>query len=290
MINKKIQEEIESLKSLHNIVETYEEIAAMRMRKVKKSVLQNREFLSGLNDIFQQVEHSYESQILLLKSKRRVKGKTTIPSVANNGKTVRVFVAANTGLYGDIIKRTFSVFMTDYTKDPSAIMVLGRLGKRLCDEAGLAGKYEYFDLPDVSVDDKAIKSIFATVVSYKNIIVYHGIFVDMLNQNPTKSLITRDILTTERSDSERRVECIFEPTLENIVSFFENQILGALFEQSIYESDLSKFASRMISLDLATVNIGNKLKQSYFTNKKVTHKKLNSKQVTLLSGISMWHS
>jgi F0F1-type ATP synthase gamma subunit len=260
----------------------------MRMRRVKRSVLQNREFLSGLNDIFQQVEHSYGEQIKLLKKSHRYKVNSKVPSVANNGKTVSVFISANTGLYGEIIKKTFNLFMTDIAKTESDIFIIGRLGKRMYEDAGMTNAYTFFDIVDSGSNEKNIKEIFSKLIEYKNIIVYHGLFKDMLVQIATKSYIAREILSTERSDNETTVECIFEPSLENIVTFFETQILGALFEQSIFESDLSKYASRMISLDVASVNISNRLKMAYFNSRKAVHRKINSKQITLLSGISLW--
>lgn len=288
MALSKAKEEIATLKGLQNIVETYEEIAAMRMRRVKKSVLQNREFLSGLNNIFQQVEHSYTDQLQLLRKSSIKKKNSKASQLKNNGKTVSVFIASNTGLYGDIIKKIFTLFASDISKSNTDIFIVGKLGRRMYEDAGITQPFEFFDVKDSGGNEKNIKDIFAKLINYNNIIVYHGLFKDMLMQIATKSYIARDILSTEKSDNETRVECIFEPSLENIVNFFETQILGALFEQSIFESDLSKYASRMISLDVATVNIDASLKSAYFNSRKSMHKKINSKQVTLLSGISLW--
>ena len=55
--------EIETLEYLRNIVETYEEVASIRMRRVKTSVLQNREFLEGISRIYYQVKYSYVREI-----------------------------------------------------------------------------------------------------------------------------------------------------------------------------------------------------------------------------------
>jgi ATP synthase F1 gamma subunit len=292
MNKNKLTEEMAILSSIHTIVETYEEIAAMRMRKVKKSVLQNREFLSGLNEIFQQVEHSYAEEIEAL-HKGRQRGNSSVPSISNNGKTVHVLLSANTGLYGDLIKKTFSLFVKESVESNSDMAIIGRLGRNLFEESVSARntgtmEYTYFDLPDSIQISNEIKKIFNFLVQYKNIVVYHGIFRNILSQIPTKSYIARDILQTEMSENEARVECIFEPTIENIVSFFENQILSALFEQSVYESNLSKYASRMISLDYASVNIESKIKSTKYQRKKLNHGLVNSKQLSLMTGMSLW--
>ena len=49
---KELKEELISLEEFLTMVEAYEEISALRMRKVKKSVLKRREFMQGLNEAF----------------------------------------------------------------------------------------------------------------------------------------------------------------------------------------------------------------------------------------------
>ena len=46
---KELKEDLISLGEFLTMVEAYEEISALRMRKVKKSVLKRREFMQGLN-------------------------------------------------------------------------------------------------------------------------------------------------------------------------------------------------------------------------------------------------
>ena len=94
---------IRSYKDFKDMVEAYEEIAARRMRKVKDTVLKDREFFKGLSDVFRFVRHSYEvylQKIRALKSKNLYK--------KTNGKKVVVLLSSNIGLYGDIVFRTFN--------------------------------------------------------------------------------------------------------------------------------------------------------------------------------------
>jgi len=60
---RELKREKDFLINLRTIMETYEEIAATRMTRVRTSVLQNRNFLLGLNSIFKQVRFSYEEFI-----------------------------------------------------------------------------------------------------------------------------------------------------------------------------------------------------------------------------------
>ena len=74
MVNKQdIKHELDKIGILKDLVEAYEEIAATRMRKVRSSVLQNREFLSGLTSVFQDVKSSYRKEILRIMKEKKMK-------------------------------------------------------------------------------------------------------------------------------------------------------------------------------------------------------------------------
>ena len=81
------------------------------------------------------------------------------------------------------------------------------------------------------------------------------------------------------------VAYLFEPSVEEVAKYFEEQVLSSVFEQVTYESNLSKFASRMVSLYSASDNIKKSLKRVDFSMKKYKHKVFNSKQITTLSSV-----
>src|SRR3989344_7919014 len=119
MVTKKeVIKENDFLTTLRGIVETYEEIAATRMSRIRSSVLESRDFLLEINAIFQQVKSSYKDKITLLMKKKRIKDPSKLTFIKRNGKTLYVFVSANTGLYGDIIRKTYDVFISSLEKEP----------------------------------------------------------------------------------------------------------------------------------------------------------------------------
>lgn len=291
---KKLKNEIAAIQTLGQIVEAYQEIAAIRMRRVKKSVLQNREFLSGLNDIYAQVAYSYKNQ-----RKNRIAKKKKVGNLRKVTKdTVAILLSANTGLYGDIVKQTFDYFVKDTAGKNVDIVIVGRLGKKMYDNSGLTKKYTYFDYSDSGEDIENTKKIIQSVVEYENISVYHGMFKSILSQVPQRTAVTGNIMSDLVGDAvvqvdpqtKKPVKYIFEPTIDDIVTFFEKGILTSLFEQTVFESGLSKFASRMISLDYAMANIKNSLKDASFKMQKLKHTTLDAEQMSTLSGYSLWNN
>lgn len=72
MLQRKIiLEELQALNSIKELVESYEEIAVVRMQRIKDSVIKTRDFLSDLSDIFVDLKSSYLREIKDLLSKRK---------------------------------------------------------------------------------------------------------------------------------------------------------------------------------------------------------------------------
>ena len=82
---------------------------------------------------------------------------------------------------------------------------------------------------------------------------------------------------------------LFEPSLEQVMKFFEQQIFTSLIEGTIKEAELAKFASRMITLDSATENVKSALKAVQNQQRVLQHRKSNKRQQELLTGISLWN-
>lgn len=280
-----LKNEIMDLEGFLNMIEAYEEISAFRMRKVKKSVLSRREFLQGLNEAFSYIIYSYGVYRKNLK-------KNKDPNIlSNNGRNVLVLLSSNTGLYGDIILRIFSVFIDEVRRADSTtdIVITGRLGKKLYDASGVRKNYKYFEMSDTASNDENIKNLLDYITEYNSVNVYHGVFKSILVQEPQRTYLTGEILKIEGNKEKYNLSFIFEPSVEKVAKYFEKQILSLIFEQSVFESGLSKFASRMVSLDTAASNTTLRSSGMGFELKKAKHKRTNTNIQENILGGALWN-
>ncbi len=279
-----LKKELETLLYLEEIIQAYEEIASIRMQKVKKSVLSNRAFLDGLRKLAIEVRTSYKKELLRLDAKNK-----SHQIRKTNGKSVAVLLSSNTGLYGDIINKVFREFSTYINANTgSDIVIVGRTGRRMFELTAKEGNFKtpvYFALSDSSTDKENTNKILNFVIDYTDIRVFHGLFVDMLRQDPVGQVMTGErALDDSRENIEHR-EYIFEPSLEELVAYFEQEILRSMFKHSIHESNLSKYASRMISLDVATERINNQITEGKLSFQRERHRIQSSKQNATLASI-----
>ncbi len=278
---RQLQIELHTLKDFKTIIGSYQEIAALRMRKVKTSVLQNREFLNGLSDIYQRVLVTYQ-----LSAPK--KSKSSFQIRETNGKSVSVLISANTGLYGDIIRKTYELFLNNVSNNNHDLVIVGRIGRQLYENTYKKREYTYYESVDNGLADAKIADLVNHVLKYSNIVVYHGIYQSILDQRSIATFVSGNNAINDNNIKVAELKCLIEPSIEEVLSFFEKQISSTLFEQTVHESSLSKFSSRMVSLDIANENIKSFIKKVRFSQLKVMHKSNNLQQMERLSGISLW--
>jgi ATP synthase F1 gamma subunit len=279
---KYLKMEKSSLSDFLSMIEAYEEISAIRMRKVKKSILERREFMQGLNEAFAYIAYAYKIYRESLKEKAKHKVLNT------NGKTVSILLSSNTGLYGDVVRNTYDLFENDIRNVETDIVVVGRMGKKFYEESDLKRPYQFFNLSDTGIDEVNTKALLDYVVDYTSVIVYHGVFKSILDQEPFKTMVTGELMKIEQSLDTHDTRFLFEPSVEKVAEHFEKQIAALIFEQTIFESSLSKFASRMVSLDKSADNVGDKLKYISFNLSKAKHKDINAGLQANILGGAVW--
>ncbi|HSW96639.1 MAG TPA: F0F1 ATP synthase subunit gamma [Candidatus Saccharimonadales bacterium] len=290
---KVILEELDALNSIKDLAESYEEIAVIRMQKIKDSVLQTRDFLAELSDVFVDLKSSYEREVKDLLF-RREKGDKTLPSMLQkNGKTLMVYLSSNGKLYGSVTQKTYKLFIQDLKTtqtDVVDIAVIGRAGKEMFENSGIDKPFDFFEIPDTSVDITHIKQLMKKFLLYDRVHVYYGKFGNVVRQSPIETSITgEDIFETEVvTATPREDRFIFEPILEKIFHFFETQIMANLFSQTLLENQLARHASRVNAMEEALLHIEGETKRLHQVTNRLKHQLQNKKQLETISGLALW--
>ena len=84
------------------------------------------------------------------------------------------------------------------------------------------------------------------------------------------------------------VNYLFEPSVEDILEVFQSEILASVFGQTIYESQLAKFASRILHLDDSLQNVDQRLQTVHIDYRRLQHDLMSRKQLSRMSGVSLW--
>ncbi len=288
---REAEEQIKRLLALGDLSRAYAEISANRMKKTRDGVVKSRDFLGEIALIFEEVRRSYRKEVLKLLKWRRTRSGEKVTFLAHNGKAVAVLLSSNTGLYGGIVGEVVERFAEEITASPETeVSIVGRLGRSLFISRFPDRPYTYFDFPDNYLDKQALVEIVKHIVQYEQIHIYYGKFVSVVSQKAEVHNIAAEtpVSMEKGEDVGPKHKYIFEPTLEEILAFFETQMFTSMFEQTISESQLAKFASRMLAMDRAYQNITHEVDRTKLIKLRISHEQQNRKQLSLMSSMRLW--
>lgn len=285
--SKVISAEIELVVSFKVLAQAYQEIAVMKMQRIRGSVLRTRDFLEDLSYVFQDVKESYRKEIISHPKMKKNANPLKFSTLNKNGRSVVILLSSNGWLYGDIIMKVYRSFLSYVLKKTSDIVIVGKVGKSLFDDEKIKKPYKYFEVPDGLIALADIKAIISYIIEYENVRVYYGQFINIINQNAIQSVISGEYSDFKKEKNES-LNFLFEPGLETLFNFFETQIFSSLFKQAVHESRLSHLASRIRSMEYVLGNIDTKVKHLNREKNKAKSTTAGKKQNDMISGISLW--
>jgi F0F1-type ATP synthase gamma subunit len=270
---KKIREEIGNTYELGQMIQVYEEVAASKMQKIRSDIIIARDFFDGLMMLSEEVGVDLKNLKLDKPKKEAV-----------------VLVSANVGLYGEIITKTFNDFVKYVSQKPAEVFVVGRLGKEMLERAFPGVKFSVIELSDEKIEPEKFTELAKSLMGYESITVFYGRFKSIVNQFSHSSTISGEIVKDfQKGDlinlKQKQLKYFYEPDVVKISEFFGNEILVATFEAMLRESQLAKFGSRLMHLDMATHKIEEKLVLQGVEKRKIKKRIMEKKQRQSLGGI-----
>ena len=260
---KKIKEEISHTTQIKGIVEVFEEISAIRMKKIRDEILMTRDFLERLANLSNEVGSDFYE-------------------VDENKRSATVYLSSSSGMYGDLPEKVFNSFL-DHIKDKSTeLFIFGKQGKTYIEKYRPNLKFRYYELDDKKNTMDTISESLQMLLNYGQITVFYGKFKNIVNQDAASQSIMGDYHDkfgnlSEKELNERRFKNIYEPSVMEVQVKFATEIKTSVFEGMLKENDLAKTASRLMHLDKAYESIDQKLALLEITrnreNKKLEDKK-----------------
>ncbi len=282
------------LNYLHTMVEMTQEVSVMKMQKIRESVLGHRTYMDGLLQIFQHVKQSHERELQKALEKR--KQRQTTPE--HPKKNVVILLSPSNKFSGGLTRDVFESFVAavepkgPVDKEPADIVVVGEIGKELFDRHfGTKQTYQFFPFKVEHPDAEVLHQLLAFILEYQNITVFTARFQSLALQEPAATNISGSPALAETAAEVQSVkgpEFLFEPSLDEIVTFFEEQVTASLFQQAIEESSLAHVAARVMSLESSVSAIEEEAKKTDQRIKLLTKRIRQKKQQQQLSSIRLW--
>lgn len=245
MTIKEIVEKIDEGESLKAIAQAYSEIANLKIKRIRREVERNRVFLEEIAKIYGTVKaFALQKKVAIAKPKKRL----------------CILLTSNYRFYGNINASLVNYFLgstrelTDVDK-----IVLGKGGNDYFRTTKLLPNYKEVMLRSDMPTPLELETLVDISKDYNQVLVFHAKLKSLIVQSATftditaVSLYVREfhIQSLNAKKNDNLMHYIFEPELPKILNFFDTQVLTLLLEQTFLESELSRTASRFISMDQA---------------------------------------
>lgn len=245
-LSQDLLKQLDEITMIESLTEVFESIASLRIRQVKDRVVSSKKFFTELWTIYSQ---------LRVDPKDRLKSRAK--NTAKNTKNAIIIITSAGGLSGEIDKKIIDRVLSEVDREQDDIVVIGTRGVVLLAEHKVK-PVKVFDLPDItkSID---VSPIIHLIDQYKNTTVYYQTFISLALQDVGKIelLLAARQLGDEQKGKDHNQDLIytgdylFEPSLEEVISYLESMMLGVALTQVILESRLAQFASRFTAMTMA---------------------------------------
>lgn len=268
-------QEIEKLitegNSLKTIAVAYSEIAHLKIKKIRAEVERNRTFYDEIARIYGIVKgYAIKKGVAIQKPKKRL----------------HILVTSNYKFYGNINLSLINYFLgsTREIRETDTI-VIGRGAVDFFKATNILPNYKQVLLQKDIPTPVELHSLSTIVSEYNQVLVFYSKLKSLLVQRATFTDLTATSfyarafqVGTVYSKSDDPMYFIFEPELPKLLGFFETQIMTLLLEQTFLESELSRTASRFISMDQAQTE-ADKFIKIYKIMEGYTHRSIENMKI-----------
>lgn len=265
-------QQIEESETFKLIAQGYEEIASLKLKRIRTDVERNRAFLTEMSQVFNLVNRIAIQKGLVTKPKGQ--------------KILSVVLTSNDRFYGNINNQLIRFFIVNTTKYLTDRVIVGKTGSQYLKGIRYFHPFQNLVFKNDSPSPQELKNLVSATNHYQRVLVYYPQLKTVATQIPVIKDIT-ETPTVSSSEMAKKLDFIFEPELLKVITFFNNQIMTLLFEQTFLEADLSRTASRLISMDDAQSNANDSIKD---VQRKLLNLKRSQRNINLFEILNSFSS
>ncbi len=268
---KNVINETKEIVDFRALIDVYEEIAAGKLLKIRTTIISVRDFYEGLRELSLEVGSDFQSVL-----------KHEEPTEA------ALFIAANGGLYGDIMQKTFQLFLSYVRQHHTRNFVAGALGIQFMSQYAKGVDFVSVPLPE-DAGIEPISAILQQLVSFHKISVFYSKFQNIVVQEPLMGEVSGKMFPQGEEDlkalAKAHMRYIYEPAVYPVSEVFTKEILKEVLEQLVLESQLARLASRVMHLDQAIDKSDLLIKKLVQEKQKIKKQMLEKKQNAMITKI-----
>lgn len=237
--------EVGQLETVGNLTAVFENIASIRIAKIKDQVVSSSKFFSELWNIYSQLRTDPTERLTDLNRMANDNAKKKLPAY--------IIITSEAGLSGDIDQRIIEKALSKYKPGCADFIVIGGHGANLLAQRNVPIA-RFYKLPDV--DERVdVGPIMSDVGEYASATVFYETYESLGVQGVASIELISRVKTLSEDVSSGEIissrDYLFEPSVQEVTSLLESTMMGLALTQMILESKLSQYASRFNAMTAA---------------------------------------
>ncbi len=258
-----ISQDLGQIETIRSLTGVFENIASLHIGRIKDQVLASERFFSEL-------WHLYSS----LRVEAATPALQALAAKRNLDRTAFVVITSEGGLSGDVDQRIIEVMRRDYKPDQVDLVVIGYHGVVLLQQHNLPVK-KFFRLPSTDAPVN-VTPVINQIARYKRVFIYYQRFVSLAVQRSERIALLSAVRQLGHAATTNQPvispkEFLFEPSLDEVVTYLETVMMEIALGQTILDSRLSQLASRFNAMRQAqdkAQDLADALKRDFFSAKR----------------------
>lgn len=283
---KEVRTRITSVNSTSQITSAMKMVAASKLRRAQMAIVNMRPYAQKLNEILQNVTSSLDSG-----------EENSYGEIRPINKALIVAITSNRGLCGafnaNIIKKTRLLLENDFADiNNKGNVDIITIGKKASDffskrDYNHIGSYDnfYSDLSFENISPLATELLqkFKNK-EYDKIIVVYNMFKNAATQLVTAEQLLPVLPSETKSEDSKNSNYLYEPSQEEIVESLLPSILRTQFYKTLLDSFASEHGARMTSMQQATDNAHEMLRDLKLTYNKARQASITGEILEIVGG------
>lgn len=303
-----VKEQMTVVRSVGEFTNALQQIATIRMVKLRESVLRSRPFVEAANEILAELTAlrnalDIDTQIKLEKKHK----KDVLPPPTD--KNAVIVITSNQGLTGRYnieIYQKIEKILEEHKGDD--FYIIGKKGQEYF------GHFKVNDYPYEVGDDFEIEDLqrlIALFDYYAQLTLVYSHYVNSATRDVVVLSVVKPTSETEelgekdkkeekkdvpegkkevdkKKKTPTKTKYIYEPDIIELIDGVSRKLRAALFQQQIYDARLSQFSAQMIGMKTASDNATGLLGELQVDYNKQRRKMIDKKISEVFAGSALW--
>lgn len=271
------------VKNVGSFAGSLQQIAAMRMVKLRQMVIDSKRFVQEATMILRELHLEKDKYLSRELDKKRSSKKTE--SKPKTVKTAIIVVTSDIGLCGSYNTEVVHKIDEVIAEYPDAdYFIIGHKGQNYLERLSrkVSVNYYPYNIPE-EVTIKDLKPLIGMFYYYQQIFLVYNKFINTTTRKVDFiELAVPNVETIETQKENETGKFMFEPDIDELIASISARVRYALFRQQILDSKLALYTAQMIAMKTAADNADDLMddlqKQYNKARRKIVDKKIQEVQ------------